>query len=92
MRLLCSSFKLDPISHGNRIIRKKVQVLFSKFKIGNWERGWSQVTFLNRETAANQFQTKVELLTWSDILSLYPRLRSTIFAASIFRKIAEVSS
>ena len=37
------------------IIRKKAYLLFPKFKIGNWERDWSQVTFLNTKTLANQF-------------------------------------
>ena len=26
--------------------------------MGNWERGWCQVTFLNIETPANQFQSE----------------------------------
>ena len=34
---------------------KKTELLFSKLKKGNWERGWSQITFLNTETPANQF-------------------------------------
>ena len=58
-----SSFVLEPISNGNHIIRKKVYLLFSKFKIGNWERGWSQVRFVNTETPSNQFETKLELST-----------------------------
>ena len=37
------------------IIRKKAYLLFKKFEIENWEQGWSQVTFLNMETPANQF-------------------------------------
>ena len=55
MGSLCSSFIPEPISHGNHIIREKAELLFSKFKIGNWEQGWSQVTFSNIETSANQF-------------------------------------
>ena len=55
MGLLCSSFVLEPISHNNHIVRKKAQLLFSKFKVSNWERGCSQVTFLNTENPANQF-------------------------------------
>ena len=39
----------------NHIIRKKAYLLFPKFKIGNSEGGWSQVTFLNTETPTNQF-------------------------------------
>ena len=31
-----------------------ILLVFSKFKIGNWEQGWSQVTFLNMETPTNQ--------------------------------------
>ena len=42
-------------SRQSHIIKKKAYLLFSKFKIGNWEQGWSQVTFLNPETPANQF-------------------------------------
>ena len=37
------------------IIREKAYLIFSKFKIGNWEGDCSQVTFLNMETPANQF-------------------------------------
>ena len=55
MGLLCSSFGLKPVSHGNHIIRKIAYLLFSKFKIDNWERGLPQVTFLNVGTLANQF-------------------------------------
>ena len=40
------------------IIREKAYLIFSKFKIGNWEGDCSQVTFLNMETPANQFQDK----------------------------------
>ena len=36
-------------------IKKKAYLLFSKFKIGNWEQDRSQVTFLNLKTPANQF-------------------------------------
>ena len=57
MGLLCSLFVLQSIRHDNHIIRKKA-LLFSKFKMGNWERGWCQVTFLNIETPANQFQSE----------------------------------
>ena len=39
-------------------IRKKSELIFSKFKIGNWEQGWSQVTFLNMEAHANQVLDK----------------------------------
>ena len=52
---LCSSFILESVSHSNRINRKKPYLLFSKLKMGNWEQGWSQVTFFNTETSANQF-------------------------------------
>ena len=38
-------------SQQSHIIREKSL----KFKIGNWERNWSQVTFFNMETPANQF-------------------------------------
>ena len=31
------------------------------YKINNLERGWSQVTFLNMETPANQFQDEGEI-------------------------------
>ena len=34
-------------SQQSHIIRKKAYPLFSKLKIGNWEQGWSQVTFFN---------------------------------------------
>ena len=44
MGLICSSFVLGSISH----------VSFLKFKIGNQERGWPQVAFLNTETPTNQ--------------------------------------
>ena len=54
MGLLCSSFVLELISHGNHVVRKKAELLFSQFKRGNWEQGWSQVTFFNSETPANQ--------------------------------------
>ena len=46
---------MELISHSNHIITKKAELDFLKFKIGNWERGWSQVTFLNTETPDNQF-------------------------------------
>ena len=36
MSLICSSVMLEPISHGNHIIRKKAHIIFMKFKIGNW--------------------------------------------------------
>ena len=36
----------------------QIELLFSKFKIGNWEQCWFQVTFLNKKTPANQFQDK----------------------------------
>ena len=39
----------------NHIIRKKAYLLFSKFKTGNWEWSWSQITFSNTETSTNQF-------------------------------------
>ena len=61
MGLLCSSLLLEPISHSNHIIRKKAYQLFSKFKIGNWELGWSQITLLDTETPAANFKLKVEL-------------------------------
>ena len=51
--LLCSLFLLKLISHGKH---GKAYLLFSKLKIMNWEgSSWSQVTFLNTETPANQF-------------------------------------
>ena len=53
MGLLYSSFLLEPISHGNHFIRKKAYLLFSKFKIGSWKRGWSQVTFLDEGRIAD---------------------------------------
>ena len=43
--LLYPSFVLEPISDSNHIVRKKAELLFSKFKIGNQEQGWSQVFF-----------------------------------------------
>ena len=50
------SLILEPITHCNlHIIREKAYLLFSKFKIDNWEWGWSQVRFLNIETLTNQF-------------------------------------
>ena len=42
-------------SQQSHIIREKAYLFFSKFKIDNWERGWSQATFFNTETPANQF-------------------------------------
>ena len=54
-QILCSSFMLKSISYNNYIITKKACPLFSKFKIDNWERGWSQVTYMNTKTPANQF-------------------------------------
>ena len=47
MGLLYPSFLLEPISRGNHFFGKKTYLLFSKFKIGSWKRGWSQVTFLD---------------------------------------------
>ena len=38
------------------MIREKAYLFFSKFNIGIWERGWSQVIILNMETPANQFE------------------------------------
>ena len=44
------------ISTGtNKFFLEKKLTFFCKFKIGNWERGCSQVTFLNMETSAVQF-------------------------------------
>ena len=79
MGLLCSSFVLEPISLYNHIIRKTSYILFSNFKLGNRDRNWSQVTFLDTETLANQFKMKAELPMWSTILLLYSRLTSAIF-------------
>ena len=35
--------------------RKNTCPHFSNFQIGNWKRGWFQVTLLNSETSAKQF-------------------------------------
>ena len=53
MELLRSSFVSK--SWQSHIMSKKAYLLFLMFKIGTWEQGWSQVTFLNTETPANQF-------------------------------------
>ena len=80
MGLLCSSFVLEPISHGNHIIRKKAELLFSKLH------------FWIRKLPLTNFRTKVELPIWSAILPSYPRLRSTIFIADVFHTIADTTS
>ena len=92
MRLLCTLLILEPISHSNHIIRKKVWLLFSKFKIRSSKRGWSQVPFLNTETPADQFLDKGGILAWSAILLSYPRLRLAIFIADMLHAISEASS
>ena len=53
--IIMLSIHTGTISHSNYIITTKAYLLFSEFKIDNWERGWSQVTFLNMETPTNQF-------------------------------------
>ena len=88
MRLLCSSFVLESISHSNHIIRNKAYLFSSKFKIGNWERVWSQVTFLNTETPANQFSDKSGI---GDITHQLPNPRLT-FIADVSHTVAEMDS
>ena len=83
---------LEPISHGNQIIRKKDYLRFSKFKIGNWKRGWSRVTFLNTETLANQFLGKGGIAHVIQHFTILPRLTLAKFIANIFHSIAEASS
>ena len=84
MGLLCC-FILEPIDHNNHIIRIKACLLFAKFKIGNWEQGWSQVSFLNMETHAIQFYDK------GGIANVICHIKSAIFIAKMFHTIVKTS-
>ena len=86
MLFICTGTNKSRQSH---FISKKAYLHFSKFNVGNWERGWSQVTFLDTKTPAKQFNTKVEL---PPILPSYPRLKLEIFIADMFHTVAGASS
>ena len=49
------------------IIKKKAHLL--KFTRGNYQQGWSQVTFLNRETPAYQFKDECGISTHFVVIS-----------------------
>ena len=73
-------------SRQSHLIRKKAFILSSKFKIGNWERGWSQVTFLNTETPATNFKDEGGIFspevfhTIAEAISVIFDLRQQLFA------------
>ena len=58
-------------SHSNHIIRKKAYLLFSKFKIGNWESKVNlRLHLLIQKLPLSNFEMKVKLPAWSAILLL----------------------
>ena len=93
MGLLCSSFILEPVSHGNQKKKKKKLNYFSQSStLATGNEVGLRLNFWIWKLPLTNLKTMVELPTWSAILPLHPRLRLAIFIADVFHTAANASS